>query len=296
MINQYNQYGSVGSFTNDDNKDIIVQSLWTKPITDKLKLRRILFIAALSLTYAHRSGYRVHMHTDSRGAQLLRDFGYDELNATLDSIPDTVSTWLFAAGKYYALKAEGVIGKVHVDCDVFLKKPGVLDVFYRNPRVDAICQNEESMETANHHNKIQHMYILGYPVTTRPNWHGSMNTGIIGFRNIELADKFFANYFEGLSIYTTERMDAYYKPGYNLLFDFILEQVTLSYMSVGYNIRPLLPMENVIDVADAIGYQHLQGDSKSTAYAISSVHNLLMQLDPWLYKRVDVAVKQINAI
>ncbi len=123
-------YGNIGNFDSSDRRDVVVQSLWTKPVTDKAKLKILLYIAALSLAYAHESGYAVHMHTDSKDAKLLKDFGYDKLSTILDNIPDTVPTQLFAAGKYYAMKAEGLTGKVHIDIDVFLKKPGVLDCFY----------------------------------------------------------------------------------------------------------------------------------------------------------------------
>lgn len=264
-------YGDIGNFGSNaqqpasERKYTIFQSLWTKPIDNQDRMRDILYIAALSLAFAHRSGYKVHMHTDKRGAELLKDFGYEKLLTTLDKIPDTVPAELFAAGKFFAMKAEGITGKIHIDVDVFIKKAGVLDKFYTDKKIDAICQQEENYElVCSHEDKIRPMHVLGYPAYTRPNWRGSMNVGTIGFNNIRLAKKYVDNYFEALKLYTAEKFEKYKKSDADacMLFDFILEQVNLSFMSLGYNVYTLLPMDNPCYVADKIGYQHLQGSGK----------------------------------
>lgn len=293
-------YGEVGNFDSQDRRDIIVQSLWTKPITDKEKLKKILYIAALSLAYAHSSGYIVHMHTDAKGAVLLKNYGYDKLLTTLDYIPKNVPTQLFAAGKYYAMKAEGIVGKVHTDIDVFLKRPGILDCFYRNNSVDVICQQEEDMRYTDHANKIVNMCIMGYPETTRPDWYGSMNTGVIGFHNEQLAEKYFGNYRKALAMYTTSKFEEHKKntkcEDTALLFDFILEQITLSCMSTSYNVRTLVPKVNPCEVADAIGYQHLQGDSKWERSTIEKVKQILLSKDKDLLKQAQTATHLVDKI
>ena len=193
---------------------------------------------------------------------------------------------LFAAGKFYAMKAEGALGKVHIDVDVFLKKPGILDAFYMDNRIDVICQQEESPEVADHSEKRKHMFVMGYPAGTRPDWRGSMNTGVVGFNNPILAAKYMSNYFDALKIYTREKFDAYKTchPDANLLFDFILEQTNLSYMSIGYNVRTLVPMQEPNFVADEIGYQHLQGSGKWSASAEAKVRSILNRLDRRLFQ------------
>lgn len=299
---QYSNCGSivnnerVGNFvfqhsSSDERKDTIIQSLWTKPCGGCIK--DMMYLAALSLAYAHNSGYNVNMHTDSYGAELLKDFGYDNLLTTLDKIPDSVPTLLFAAGKFYALQAEGNTGKVHIDIDVFLKKPGVLDRFYRNPKVDAICQMEEDMSLVDHRDIIQHMFVMGYPATTRPNWHGSMNTGIIGFHNPELAKKYIDNYFEALGIYQADKFEQYRKENKdaNLFFDFVLEQIELSFLSTGYNVYTLLPTKNCCFVADKIGYQHLQGTQKWSEEYKNIIKKILMVKDQRLF---DVLRRKLN--
>ena len=282
--------GRIGNFGNESSAEVerkhtIVQSLWTKPITDYNRLRETLFLAALSLEYAHRSGYKVNMHTDSLGIRLLRNFGYDKLCSTLATIPSSVPVDLFAAGKFYAMRAEG-IGKVHVDIDVLLKKPGILDRFYTNRYIDCICQMEEDMPQVSHTNIITSMFQLGYPAATRPNWNGSMNTGVVGFNNPILAARYMNNYFDALKMYTKDVFDKYKaeNPDAWMAFDFILEQVNLSCMSVGYNACTLLPTKEPSIIADKIGYQHLQGFYKWSDQPI--IKRELQRLNPELYMKV----------
>lgn len=294
-MSNYYYNAPIGGFGGDANqpaerKYTIVQSLWTKPCKDKKKLADTMFTCALSLAYAHRSGYKVHMHTDSKGYELMKNFGYDGLYKTLDEIPDSVPTDLFAAGKFYAMQEEGIVGKVHIDTDVFIKKP-ILDRFYEDNTIDAICQMEEDMMLIDHSDFIQHMHILGYPATTRPNWFGSMNTGVVGFNNPELAVKYFNNYFEALRYYPADKIEKYKKEGgYEyLMFDFVLEQIELSFLSVNYNVYTLLPTKNCCKVADAIGYQHLQGNTKWTASSRAKIKSLLYSMDIALYRKAMVA-------
>lgn len=292
--NYYN--GGIGSYAGfptaaPERKYTIVQSLWTKPFTNLRRLRDELYIAAISLEYAHRSGYKVHMHTDSKGMQLLKNYGYEKLLPTLDSIPDSVPVELFAAGKFFAFQAEGTVGKLHIDTDVLLKNHGVLDRFYEDSKVDVMCQMEEDMPLVNHSAIIADMHILGYPASTRPDWNGSMNTGVIGFNNQELAAKYFGNYFDALSMYTQEQFDAYKEenPKASLKFDFILEQVNLSRMSIGYNVVTLVPTKDPSVVADKIGYQHLQGDEKWSAIAQVHIKSNLSVLNWPLLKEANAA-------
>ena len=311
-------YGAIGGFGTGDStpatekKYIVIQSLWTKPImgqidssagygsttsSDKRKrMRDTLYLAALSLAYAHRSGYIVHMHTDSYGAKLLKNYGYDKLLTTLDSIPESVPSELFAAGKFFSMRAEGRVGKVHIDIDVFLKKQGVIDKFYEDKGVDVLCQQEEDYERfCFYDDKIRAMHAIGYPAATYPEWRGCMNTGTIGFNNPSLAAEYFNNYFEALKIYTKKCFDEYRKKDKDacLLFDFILEQVNLSYMSRGYNAVTLVPTHNPNVVADAIGYQHLQGPNKWSEKSRQKIRTTLISVNRTLYTAARNAERKI---
>lgn len=284
-------YGSIGNLNTGieapvERKYTIIQSLWTKPITDKTRLRDTMFIAALSLAFAHRNGYKVHMHTDSKGVELMKNFGYEKLLPTLDKIPDSVPIDLFAAGKFYALQEEGVLGKIHIDIDVFIKKPYLLNKFYEDKTIDVIGQTEEPYDELDYLDHLMpHIFTIGYPAETRPSWRGCINTGTIGFNNRELASKYMSNYFNALKIYTADKFAKYREthPNAWLGFDFILEQINLSYLSVGYNVYTLLPTKNPSGVADEIGYQHYQGGAKWKEENLTNMKRWLRKLDNRLY-------------
>lgn len=140
------------------------------------------------------------------------------------------------------------------------------------------------------------MYIMGFPAATRPNWRGSINVGVIGFNNKQLADTYVNNYFEALQIYTAEKFEAYSREdnGACLLLDFILEQVTLSHLSVGHNVRTLVPTDNPLFVANCIGYQHLQGDGKWKPARQKEIIDFLKLHFPDTYAAVNDAVNTLQ--
>lgn len=302
-IEPYSYGDGIGNYGGETQptarKYTIVQSLWTKPIMqgddhkEAVKhMKSTLVLCALSLAYAHRSGYKVNMHTDTYGKTLLKDYGYDKLLTTLDDIPETVPTELFAAGKFFAMRAEGRVGFVHIDIDVFLKKAGVIDIFYKNKSIDLLCQMEEDYDMwCFHSDKIRAMKALGYPAATYPEWHGSINTGTIGFNNPALAAEYINNYFEALKMYTKEKFEAYKATDEKacLWLDFILEQVNLSFMSRGYNVKKLVPMHAYNEVADDIGYQHLQGGNKWGDERQSKLKTILYRLDSNLFMKMQHA-------
>ena len=298
-------YGGIGKIDGgtdnpvlpSERKYAIIQSLWTKPINNAEHLRKTLFIAALSLAYAHKSGYKVYMHTDSKGYELLKKFGYDKLEKTLDAIPDTVPTELFAAGKFFAMRAEGMVGCLHTDFDVFIKKPHLLDKFFEDERIDVVVQNEENYDIyCFHKDKIRPMHILGYPPATRPTWRGSLNTGVVGFNNTRLATKYMNTYFEALKMYSVEQFEAYKATDEraDMHFDFILEQVNLSYMSLGYNLLTLVPMMQPTEVANRIGYTHLLGGYKWSDEYQKQIKAALKKHDIKIYNAAVLATRKIK--
>lgn len=303
-----NYYAPIGGFDAmppSERKYTVVQSFWTKPILQsdnslshrRRRMRETLMIAALSLAYAHRSGYKVNMHTDSFGYELLKDFGYDRLLKTLDTIPDSVPKELFAAGKYFAMKKEGKTGKVHIDTDVFLKRAGVIDKFYTDKSVDVIVQGEEDYDGCICAQlAIPHMEAIGYPPKTNPRWRASWNTGVIGFNNVGLAATYINNYFKALDMYTEDVFEAYKREhqSHFLNFDFILEQVNIAWLGKACRPYMLVPMANPTEEADRIGYQHLQGGSKWTASSQTMVTAILKAIDYQLFTAAFKAGNLVN--
>lgn len=239
---------------------IIAQSFWTKPMGNTLQMN--LDLAALSLYYAHRSGYTVHMHTDSVGMLLLKDYGYDSLLPTLDDIPSDIPECIFAYGKILAIEREP-IGAVHTDLDVFIKKP-LLDRFFEEKTIDAVFQCEEICETDDIYERLRTFFRgYGYPPELAIDYLLPANVGVIGFNNLHLRDEYVRRY---------KACADYYKEAREGMMDLFFEQVNAHYLVEHYGYRAWYilgqidyhHMEGVCDFCDRIGYQHLQGGYKHT--------------------------------
>ena len=241
---------------------IIVQSFWTKPMNNE-RLSINLDLASLSLYYAHRSGYIVHMHTDSVGMELLKDYGYDSLLPTLDEIPSDIPGCIFAYGKILAIEREP-IGAVHTDLDVFIKKP-LIDRFFEDQTIDVVLQCEEiELGIVNIYNDLRSFFHkYGCPPELAVDHMTPANVGVIGFNNLHLRDEYIRRY---------KACAEYYKGTSERMMDLFFEQINLHYLVEygGYRVWYILGavdyryMDSVCDFCDRIGYQHLQGEYKYT--------------------------------
>lgn len=80
---------------------------------------------SLSVAYLRRLGAGVTLHTDTLGKAVLGHLPYDSVRLTLDDWPDWIHPRFWAAGKFLSLAAEN--GPcVHIDGDVFIKRPELL--------------------------------------------------------------------------------------------------------------------------------------------------------------------------
>lgn len=264
----------------------IFQTFWTKPMTGN-RLEINVHIALLSLCYAKASGYYVVMYTDTLGYSYLKDFGYDEINTYLDEIPDDIKPnqyYFFAYPKFFAGLKEP-LGSLHIDFDVFLKKPCV-DVFFEDKSIDVILQCKEGYAS------YFYLYVKGrkkilshkYPETLKINHLNSSNVGIIGFNNQELKDIYFSWYFDYIDFYKTRT--SYLKCVSSEMF---VEQVNIDYLleTKNYKCHYLLIKdtgENHDELrafADKIGYQHLQGIEKyKRKDTLPNIYNILRKKFP----------------
>lgn len=254
----------------------ICQTFWTKPMSEKHLLTNS-NIAKLSLYYAHRSGYYVKMHTDSKGFDYLKDFGYDELVTDLDTIPEYIPNKIFAYSKYIALKNDP-LGYVHTDFDVFIKKP-CLDEFYSDSSYDIILQNRET-----EHQCFLNDYIFGrnffmqYPVPKgfHPEHLDACNVGVIGFNSYKLRNIYLTLYEKCAKFYCdkTEQM--------SFIPDLFFEQINIDYLihlykSKVYFILPRLSYSDIElhKIAKEVGYQHLLGGWKYSDKGITYIQDYL---------------------
>lgn len=251
---------------------------------------RNLFLAALSLSYAKKSGYNMKMYTDSFGYSLLKGFGYDEITTELDDIPYVhTPQHLFSIGKYYAMQRED-IGNIHTDFDVLIKKP-CLDEFMSG-KGDVIVQVEEVIHDDTYENSRQFLLKNETPklVDISKEITHVHNVGVIGFNNKELRDRFLSAYFEVVEMYREKPLP--------MSLDFIIEQGYLKIIcdSMGIKITTLISalcqydnpklMKEVNRIADEIGYCHLQGNGKEKTENQEKVKERLKELNEPLYNHV----------
>lgn len=240
---------------------IIVQTFWTKPMDDN-NFDINLDLAKISLFYLHKNGYKVHMYTDSKGIKFLQDYGYDKLTLDLDNIPEDIPTCMFAYPKIIALEKEE-LGTIHIDLDVFIKKP-CLDIFFKNKKIDVILQCKEEGYLYFYEVVKQNIEKVGVSKDLCVDYtkYGPNNVGIIGFNNKELKEQYIKKYKSCSQYYKKFKID---------MIDLFFEQINISYLikNYNYNVFYLLGNTNYLKdyikinkLANKIGYQHLQGGWK----------------------------------
>ena len=255
---------------------IILQSFWTSPMHPD-QLQTNFYIAAISLYYAHRSGYKVHMHTDSQGMQLLQDLNYDKILPTLDNIPKDTSSRLAAYGKIIALENEP-IGTIHTDFDVFIKKP-CLDDFFQCKDIDIIVQCKESSLFQDYYRLRDYFKQQGVIDELAINQMTPYCVGILGFNNESLKNEYIYRYKTCAEYYKDKLGECPHWP--DLYFeqinigDIIENRDCLTQLLLG-KIKYKNP--NINKIADRIGYQHLQGDWKSSNKGREFIKNFYNKL------------------
>ena len=258
-------------FDNINQERWVIQSFWTKPLLkNNQDIEYHIKLAKLSLYYIHRSGYKVKMYTDSYGYKKLNHLPYDDISTILNDIPNNISTNLFAAGKFWALRDAGV-GVVHIDYDVFIKKATSISDFYIDNTIDVILQNKEGLYPEIYKGIANTIKKLGVTKYYDPFHKSISNVGVIGFNNKDLLEIYLHNYFENLKYIDMIQLD---KEIYNKL-DFSLEQIAIDYLSQNYKVKYVF---NKLDELRWIGYQHLQGISKYNTYNKKMVNKILEKI------------------
>lgn len=271
-----------------------VHSLSTRPFGIQLyntnTLERIacnIYYYSLSLAYLKRLNQEVVLYTDTLGAALLGHLPYDEIHITLDDMPDGLSPRFWAAGKIYAL-AQEPLGSIHIDGDVFIKSSKIIDMI-ENSEYDLITQNYEGPAWVGGYS-IEFPYFKGeeefckqYGLTF--DVKEGFNTGLVGFRNQELKDKFIKGYKE-ISLYHSKLKydkllnDTHRTP------DLVVEQAYISQISKGYKVKQLLKPkgeETIREICNSIGYQHVATVGKLCC--LDKCIQMLKQISPNIYNK-----------
>ena len=265
----------------------LTHSFWTKPMLSnrwdiKDQLEKNLWITALSIIYAKKSGAYITMHTDSLGYEYLKHFPYDEIFCDLDDLENRMKcnpNNMWAASKSVALANEP-IGTIHIDTDVMIKSPKCL----------------EELKFDNYDAIIQHIEISGYKEQqalkkVMPNINMNLryacNVGVLGFNNESLRKQYLDNYnyyLENLEL----NEDNYFS------CDLILEQLYLYqlFTEQKLNFKFLLGdlrvdiMGQILRKCNEIDYMHLIGEDKYRAPVIAKCKKYVEEMNPNLFEVV----------
>lgn len=237
---------------------------------------------ALSCLYAKRSGFKIVLHTDKKGAELLKSAPYDKIIVDLE---DQISPRprIFAWPKFKALQNEDE-GAIHIDGDVFLKK-GILRKLMKFDDCDIIVQSKE----------IKGMYQYGYlweestqsfahceyPSFLPRRCKTMYNCGVIGFKDKKLWEEYNKWYWYLIDQYNCLGIDMCSVP------DLIAEQQLLYEFAKHKNlkVRELINFESIQDSAKEIGYQHLLGSAKFRN--LDKIKQILKAMDINIYNKLE---------
>jgi len=161
-----------------------VHSFWCAPAmlnenNDRMKAVYDMWVFAMSALHIKRNGYEIVLHTDALGEEIFGAIPYDAIYRTLDIGIDPA---FWTASKMTAHGAEP-IGSIHIDGDVFIKKPEILakiaegDYDLCIERKTELHCNERIMEK-----------MLPYIEHTLPEWMSkttnvAYNTGVVALNN-----------------------------------------------------------------------------------------------------------------
>ena len=285
-----------------NNEDIrFVHTYWSRPAQNarwdvdkqKQEVSNIL-IQTLSVAYLKRLGQKIVLHTDDHGKEMFKHLPYDEVFTTLNEIPSDVPNFIWAYGKFFAMKNEP-LGAIHIDGDVFIKKQECLDKITSGD-YDILLQNIECEPDTRQGVRIYSWSwdrLKNIKFTDEFDWlHGyfGYNVGVIRIKNQELKDKYFNFYFNNVD-YIKSQMNAIEQLNTDTMAcpDVILEQQALYELinRDGYNVKLLLSNTKDFSVtqldARLMGFQHLIGKKKYSL--VTRVKKVLSIIDPELYEK-----------
>lgn len=277
------------------------QSFWTKPAIDKRwdqsgQLEANIWLFALSAVYAKKQGVTLVLYTDTLGQKLLGHLPYDKVYTTLNNIPANIPTMIWAYGKFMALREEP-IGSIHIDGDVFLKKPEIIkEMEFKD--YDLIIQNKEW--TAVTYTGIE-ATMARYGELNKADfdkYQTAFNCGTVGFNNPTLKKTYLDYYFGAAgNIAKNKALKTYMQNDKYFCVDLPLEQHSLAILSQKYKVKSVLKWFDEEYMGDAtfkrateLGYQHLIGKDKYSH--IERVKFTLLVLDKDMYFKTKAVIQK----
>ena len=281
----------------------MVENRWQ--ITGQLKNNLWLF--AYSVMLAKRISKKITLHTDTLGMQYYGELGYDEVKNSLDILKDEHSRF-WSKGKIIALDQEP-IGSIHIDGDVFLKKPYMKKVMSFSDN-DVIIQCEERlgifmqhyMDTIHHYPKALKTLPKGF----NPELKYALNCGVLGFNSQKIKKEYINGYFDIVDQLKASdyfmnqlKMNERFEP------NIVIEQYFLAgYCDlVGAKVKSVLPLQSDVNdengtvsemnaIANRIGYAHAWGSTKYNL--IPAIQEKIKNQDKRFFRKVESITNKIN--
>jgi hypothetical protein len=268
----------------------LCHSFWSAPCSDGDKLRANVWLYALSVAYAKKTGAKIVLHTDEKGKELLGFLPYDELHTTLQGI--TVNPRFWAAGKIFAQAAEP-LGSIHIDGDVFIKRKNTIDL-RRFQASDLIIQNIENFEypyIVHNIPYVKQALVRDAEMSKRLRLDenlSSYNCGVVGFNSQELKDQYISGYKRLYNILVSnKKVLRTIELNRELIPDLVIEQYWLTALAESRNAKVYaLIADNYQRDAIRIHYTHLLGKTKYNGDVQKRIREMLKALNENIYKKI----------
>ena len=224
----------------------------------KEKFDLYMYYFALSCIYAKESGFEMVLHCDNKTESILRNAPYDEIITDIPHIDPELKAF-YAMPKFYAMTNED-LGAIHIDGDVFIKSPELLDLM-KFDNYDCIVQCVEKPERGWGYgwDTAKAMFRnCAYPEWAKRKCKAMCNCGIVGINNKELKDEYFNTYWKMLNQFKIKGESREFG-----IPDLIIEQQFLKDLTTrkDYSVKELIDFNN-LEGAKKIGYQHVIGYNK----------------------------------
>lgn len=271
---------------------MIIHSFCKNPNCSKESFAIHMYYFALSCVYAKKTGFNIRLHCDKETAEVLKFCPYDEIVIDLDSseCPHPLS---YAWPKFKAMKDED-LGNIHIDGDVFLKKPILKDILnFKN--YDCIVQGIEiySQNFSCWNDTKSFCNKLINPKFLKPKLLEMYNCGTVGINNKTLKDEYFKVYNDCINFLSNHIDKNINADVFNMhvIPDIIYEQQVLQDLCEykNYTTKIIIPGntdDDLVTYANKIGYQHVIGGTfkKLNLHLCKKV---LEMINPKVFKLVD---------
>lgn len=278
---------------------LLVHSMWTKPMLSgsvESVTRKVItncWCYASSVAFAHKNKQPIKLFADAAGKQLLSFLPYDQVVEY--QVPEDTPVSFWAAGKFKAYELMKK-GEVHIDGDAFIQSENIIHILesaLKEYRLITQCVEDGTNNFVESYDQINALladFGIRYAGKKFNDFGGAYNTGLIGFGDIALRDRYCKSYWECINTIKNKKDLCLCMSAMKLSPDIVLEQQKLYEMVPLENAFTLLGSgTSSIDLSKVIGFQHLLGDAKWQL--LDKVIGQLYLMDPEIF---NATVKAVN--